>query len=187
MQSKRQQTPVIWEDQVTNKFHVVNNTNGEKVPCNQFGLPLLPFRPGISGEATTKERLRATRTTGAMAWEKSLEQPAKPRPPPIDPSLRKERASTTGRFGAKTSGEIDLYEADKRSRLIKYPEIEEARLEEVEKAKVKIDELHKNYYALQSSQKAAEAGPAKEVEQKKEMRLNRSKQHAYAFTGLYRP
>ena len=54
MQSKRQQTPVIWEDQVTNKFHVVNNTNGEKVPCNQFGLPLLPFRPGISGEATTK-------------------------------------------------------------------------------------------------------------------------------------
>ena len=64
---------------------------------------------------------------------------------------------------------------------------EEARLEEVEKAKFKIDELHKNYYALQSSQKAAEAGPAKEVEQKKEMRLNRSKQHAYAFTGLYRP
>ena len=62
-----------------------------------------------------------------------------------------------------------------------------ARLEEVEKAKFKIDELHKNYYALQSSQKAAEAGPAKEVEQKKEMRLNRSKQHAYAFTGLYRP
>ena len=144
MQSKRQQTPVIWEDQVTNKFHVVNNTNGEKVPCNQFGLPLLPFRPGISGEATTKERLRATRTTGAMAWEKSLEQPAKPRPPPIDPSLRKERASTTGRFGAKTSGEIDLSAADKRSRLIKYPEIEEARLEEVEKAKFKIDELHKN-------------------------------------------
>ena len=70
---------------------------------------------------------------------------------------RRERASTTGRFGAKTSGEIDLYEADKRSRLIKYPEIEEARLEEVEKAKFKIDELHKNYYALQSSQKAAEA------------------------------
>ena len=28
-------------------------------------------------------------------------------------------------------------------------------LEEVEKAKFKIDELHKNYYALQSSQKAA--------------------------------
>ena len=103
--------------------------------------------------------MRATRTTGAMAWEKSLEQPAKPRPPPIDPSLRKERASTTGRFGAKTSGEIDLYEADKRSRLIKYPEIEDARLEEVEKAKFKIDELHKNYYALQSSQKAAGGGP----------------------------
>ena len=33
--------------------------------------------------------------------------------------------------------------------------VEEARLEEVEKAKFKIDELHKNYYALQSSQKAA--------------------------------
>ena len=175
---------MIWEDQVTNKFHVVNNTNGEKVPCNQFGLPLLPFRPGISGER--RQRSGCTRPRDGDGVGEVLEQPAKPQRADR-PSLRKERASTTGRFGAKTSGEIDLYEADKRSRLIKYPEIEEARLEEVEKAKFKIDELHKNYYALQSSQKAAEAGPAKEVEQKKEMRLNRSKQHAYAFTGLYRP
>ena len=65
--------------------------------------------------------------------------------------------------------------------------IQALRLAEVAKARHKIEETHKNYYALQSSQKAAEAGPAKEVEQKKEMRLNRSKQHAYAFTGLYRP
>ena len=57
MQSK---TPVIWEDQVTNKFHVVNNTNGEKVPCNRFGLPLLPFA-GSSGAA-------ACRSGGALRF-----------------------------------------------------------------------------------------------------------------------
>ena len=68
MQSKRQQTPVIWEDQVTNKFHVVNNTNGEKVPCNQFGLPLLPLLAGgvmtLARAAMRSPAIRSAKASG---------------------------------------------------------------------------------------------------------------------------
>ena len=44
-----------------------------------------------------------------VKWEKSLQKKAPPRPPPLAPELLQERVSTTGRFGGKTPGEIDLH------------------------------------------------------------------------------
>ena len=55
--SKRQQQPVIWENQVVGRFHVVNNETGDHIACDPFGKPTPPFHPGITGVADTKERL----------------------------------------------------------------------------------------------------------------------------------
>ena len=53
-----------------------------------------------------------------VKWEKSLQKKAPPRPPPLAPELLQERVSTTGRFGGKTPGEIDLHPSKEYTRAL---------------------------------------------------------------------
>ena len=67
-----------------------------------------------------------------------------------------------------------------------YPELERERLEEEAKARHKIDELHKNYEALQAS---ASANKVTNVEQQvKEIKnISRSEYYSFTATGVFRP
>ena len=47
---------MIWENQVVGTQHVVNNATGDHIACDAFGKPILPFHPGVTGVASTKER-----------------------------------------------------------------------------------------------------------------------------------
>ena len=75
-----------------------------------------PARDGPSRVGSLPRLWRGLLTCLAFAawwqdvkWEKSLQKKAPPRPPPLAPELLQERVSTTGRFGGKTPGEIDLH------------------------------------------------------------------------------
>ena len=68
---------------------------------------------------------------------------------------------------------------------LQYPEREERAREEEAKARRKIEELHKNYFALQAS---TEAGKAPKQKEKREMpQLSRSQYYSFTATGVYRP
>lgn len=66
-----------------------------------------------------------------------------------------------------------------------YPEREERAQEEEARAKHKLDELHKNYYALQASTDAGKAPKPKEKKQPKD--LSKSQYYSFTATGVYRP
>merc|ERR1711871_1040511 len=148
--------PVVWEDLSTGKFHAVNNETGEKVPCDRDGRPLPQFHLRISGIASTKERMKLRLKDTAL--NKSLMEPEPTRPPAPRGSalqaLKEDRVETKGRFYTKLPSEAGLFlKATLQSR-IDHPELEAERLEEEAKARHKIDELHKNYEALQASASA---------------------------------
>ena len=111
-------------------------------------------------------------------------RPPPARPPPLDDHLKRERVSTTNRFGGKISSEIDLYLREKQRQHAQFPEREEARAEEEAKARHKIEELHKNYYALMAS---SDAGVQKPPKKQPEFSLMKSEWYAFTQTGLYRP
>ena len=85
----RQQQPVIWENQTVGSYHVVNNENGDHIACDAFGKPIPPFHPGVTGVASTKERLSLELKD--TVWEKTLQKKAPPRPPVLEPHLLQER------------------------------------------------------------------------------------------------
>lgn len=176
--------PAVWQDMATGRCHAVNNETGEAVPCTITGTPLPQFHKGISGVASTKQRLGLTLKDTALY--KSLQGPPPARPPPLSPRLEGERITTTGRFCAKVPCESELFLQQQLRARRDYPEIENARREEEAKARFKIDELHKNFYALQASTQnggaVAESGSVREVKN-----LSRSEQYTFTATGVYRP
>jgi hypothetical protein len=120
-----------------------------------------------------------------VVWEKTLEKKAPPRPPPLEPHYIAERAETKGRFGGKITSEIDLYLKEKQRQHLQFPEREVARAKEEAAARHKIEELHKNYYALMAS---SDVGVQKEVKKPGEsMNLMRNEWYAFTNTGMYRP
>jgi len=146
--------PIVWEDLATGKFHAINNETGEEVPTDRNGRPLPQFHLGTSGTATTQQR--ANLRLKDVALLKSLCGPEPKRPAALKDAalfrgLREERVETRGRFRTKLAPEAALFLKSQQYMNETYPElVEEAKAEE-EKARGKIEELHKNYYALQAS------------------------------------
>ena len=163
--------------------HIVNNETGDHIPCDAFGKAIPPFHPGITGVADTKERLSLELKD--VAWDKTLQKEAPPRPGPLPNHLLRERVSTTNRFGGSSAGEIDLYLREKQRLLLQFPEREEARAEEEAKARHKVEELHKNYYALMASSDINQKPP--QPKKPKEFSLMKSEWYAFTSTGTYRP
>ena len=178
--------PVVWEDLTTGKFHAVNNETGEKVPCDRNGRPLAQFHLDVSGTATTKERMNLRLKDTAL--NKSLMSEAPPRPQPLRGQklleLKEDRVETKGRFRSKLPNEAGLFVKQQKELRIMYPEIERERLEEEAKARHKIDELHKNYEALQAS---ASANKVTSVEKETKEIKNISRSEYYSFTATVRP
>ena len=68
----------------------------------------------------------------------------------------------------------------------RFPELEAERLEEEAKARHKIEELHKNYEALQASASANKNVVV--VETKKDIKnISRSELYSFTATGVFRP
>ena len=82
--------PVVWEDLTTGKFHAVNNETGEHVECDRNGRPIAQFHHGISGVASTKERLGLRLKD--VALQKSLLLPEQRRPRLARDEQRKNRS-----------------------------------------------------------------------------------------------
>ena len=178
--------PVVWEDLATGKSWMVNNQTGEHVACTADGAPLTFYKPGVSGKATTSMRRRTLEEgDGKVAvWRRYLEQAEPPWPPPPDESLRADRVGTKGRFGTKIPSEIDLFLASQRRQRRMFPErVEAARLEE-ERARQKIDEMHKNFAALAAS---CDVNAPARVKEERHFSLSKHEQWAFTSTGMYRP
>ena len=124
------------------------------------------------------------------ALNKSLlsEEPLRPEPPrgAALQALKEERTETKNRFYTKLPSEAGLFLKHTLQMRIQHPEIEAERLEEEAKARHKIDELHKNYEALQAS---ASANKTTKVEEKVREVKNISRSELYSFTktGVFRP
>lgn len=173
--------PVVFENLVDGTFHAVNNSTGDKVPCDRNGRPLPQFHLGTSGIATTKERKRLNLKDTAL--QKSLQQPP-PERPALPSERDEERVVTKGRFGTGAPREVALFTSQQRELKLRYPEREAAVRAEEAKARHKIEELHKNYYALQAS---TEAGKAPVEKQRKEVQVGKSQYYAFTATGVFRP
>ena len=180
--------PVVWEDLSTGKFHAINNETGEKVPCDRNGRPLAQFHLDISGVASTKERLKLRLKDTAL--NKSLMTPSPTRPEPLRGAsllaLKEDRVETKGRFRTKLPNEAGLFVTQQRRMREAYPELERERLEEEARARHKIEELHKNYEALQASASAGTVtNNAQEVKEIKN--VSRSEYYSFTATGVFRP
>ena len=81
--------------------------------------------------------------------------------------------------------QVELFTAQQRAERARFPEREEARREEEAKARHKIEELHKNYYALQASTEAGKL-PAPKKE-RKQVQLSKSQHYSFTATGVFRP
>jgi hypothetical protein len=177
--------PTVWEDQITSKFHIVDNETGARIPCDRSGTKLLPkFIPGLSGVATTSDRMARLAEVGHMKMPAAA---SGDRPGPLDAELRQQRAVTKGRFGTKHQSEIDLFLHEQRVRREQFPEIEAKAREEEAVARAKIDELHKNYLALAASTKAGNVAKVKEQIDPKTLPMSRSEMWAFTATGGFRP
>ena len=101
-------------------------------------------------------------------------------------ALKEERVGTKGRFYTKLPSEAKIFLKQQLEMRERYPELEAERLEEEAKARHKIDELHKNYAALQQS---ASAGTTKMVQQtEREIKnISRSEHLSFTATGVFRP
>jgi hypothetical protein len=180
--------PVVWEDLNTGKFHAINNETGEKVPCDRDGRPMAQFHLDISGIATTKARLGLRLKDTAL--QKSLlgPEPNRPSPPRGGKllSLKEERVETRGRFRSKLPPEAGLFVKQQLERRVAYPEEEAERLEEEARARHKIEELHKNYAALQASASAGVVNT--KAETKREIKnISKSEFLSFTSTGVFRP
>ena len=112
-------------------------------------------------------------------------RPAVPRGSALQ-AMKEERVETKGRFYTKLSSEAGLFLKHTLQSRIDHPELEAERLEEEAKARHKIDELHKNYEALQAS---ASANKTTKVEEKvREVKnISRSEYYSFTATGVFRP
>ena len=96
-----------------------------------------------------------------------------------------DRVSSKNRFGVKASLEVEHFLKQQKELRLQYPERVERAREEEAKARFKIEELHKNYFALQASNEAGKA-PVKK-EKKAPAQLSRSEYYSFTKTGVYRP
>ena len=101
-------------------------------------------------------------------------------------ALKEERVGTKGRFYTKLPSEAKIFLKQQLEMRERYPELEAERLEEEAKARHKIEELHKNYEALQASASANKNVVV--VETKKDIKnISRSELYSFTATGVFRP
>lgn len=181
--------PVVWEDLSTGKFHAINNETGEKVPCDRNGRPLAQFHLDVSGTASTKERMKLRLKDTAL--NKSLMTPPPPRPQPLRGAallaLKEDRVETKGRFRSKQFPEAALFVKQQIQLREAYPELERERLEEEAKARGKIEELHKNYAALQASATNNTTTTTVEETVREIKNISKSEYYSFTATGVFRP
>lgn len=161
---------------------MVNNETGDHIPCTATGKPILPFHPGITGVASTKKRMGLK--LKEKIHEQSLTKPAPPRPAPLEDEQKLERLSTKGHFNTKPPAEVEQFLHQSAQLREQFPERELAKLEEEAKFRYKVDELHKNYYALQASERA---GIQKKEVKKPNLQLPKGQHYSFTYTGFYRP
>lgn len=181
--------PVVWEDLTTGKFHAVNNETGEKVACTRDGKPLPVFHNGVSGIASTKERSKIRLKDTALNKSLLGPEPTRPKNPRGAElaALKDERVETKGRFYTKLPSEAKIFLKQQLEMRVLYPELEAERLEEEAKARHKIEELHKNYEALQASASANNNALVVEKEKKEIKNISKSEFLSFTSTGVFRP
>lgn len=101
-------------------------------------------------------------------------------------ALKEDRVGTKGRFYSKLPSEAALFLKQQLDLRAQYPELEAERLEEEAKARHKIEELHKNYEALQASASANKTA-AVETKTKDISNVSRSEYYSFTATGVFRP
>jgi hypothetical protein len=187
--------PVVWEDLTTGRFHAINNETGEKVPCDRDGRPMAQFHLDISGTASTKERMKLRLKDTALTKSLQTAAPVRPELPRGEglQKLKEDRVETKGRFRSKCPSEPALFLTQQLLQRELHPEIERERLEEEARARHKIEELHKNYEALQASASAGNTSNAPSKGQEtskrdvKSMSISRSEYYSFTATGVFRP
>ena len=102
-------------------------------------------------------------------------------------ALKEDRVETKGRFYSKLPSESKLFLTQQLQMRITHPELEAERLEEEAKARHKIDELHKNYEALQASASANNNALVVEKEKKVIKNISKSEFLSFTSTGVFRP
>ena len=178
--------PYAWQDLVTGRYHSVNNETGEHVPCDALGNSLPQFHHNVSGVASTKSRMALRLKDTAL--QRSLRGAPPKRPEALDELLLQERVATTGRFATRAPSEAALFVQQQRQRFADYPYILDSMREDEARAKHKIDELHKNYYALQASNEVGKKeAPVPVAEKPAFKNLSRSLAFSFTATGVYRP
>ena len=101
-------------------------------------------------------------------------------------ALKEERVGTKGRFYTQQPSDAKIFLKQQLEMRERYPELEAERLEEEAKARHKIEELHKNYEALQASASANKNVVV--VETKKDIKnISRSELYSFTSTGVFRP
>lgn len=153
------------------------------LPCLARLCPTSSLRP--------KQRAFRSHVPQDTALQKSLLTPEPQRPEALHDeklfrSFKEGRAETKGRFRSKLLPEAQLFLTQQRDLRLRYPEQEALRLEEEAKARHKIEELHKNYYALQASNVAGTT--AQQTTGTKSMKnISRSTYYSFTTTGVFRP
>lgn len=156
--------PVVWEDLTTGKYHAINNDTGELVPVDRDGRPIAQFYLGISGCASTQERTKMRLKDVALLQSLCTAEPPRPaglKDAALLHSMREDRVETRGRFRVKPTPEPLLFLRYQKYFNETYPEVVAAAKAEDDKARRSIEEMHKNYYALQASTAAGVAAVQK--------------------------
>jgi hypothetical protein len=154
----------VWEDLTTGKYHAINNDTGEVVPVDRDGRPIAQFYLGISGCASTQERTKMRLKDVALLQSLCTAEPPRPaglKDAALLRSMREDRVETRGRFRVKPTPEPLLFLRYQKYFNETYPEVVAAAKAEDDKARRSIEEMHKNYYALQASTAAGVAAVQK--------------------------
>ena len=174
----REHLPHVWQDMSTGKYYMVNNDTGQRVPCDQSGKVLRKMIPGVSGIASTETRRQLVKKDAA--WLEFVRKPNPPRPKPLQTANHTERVKTKGRFGIKLPMEAELAFKERYN-----PDREAAEKAKDEAAKLRIEEQHRNYAALASSQKSPSTHVATDM--KRNFRITRAERVSFTSTGVFRP
>jgi len=180
--------PVVWEDLTTGKFHAINNKTGERIEVDRDGRPIAEFHLNVSGVASTKQR--SSLRLKDVELQRSLIGPEPARPAALKDqnlfrTLREDRVETRDRFRTKIAPEAKLFLQSQRYMNATYPEIVEKAKALDDKDRAKIEEMHKNYAALQAST-AAGVAPVAKVNIGATKPISKS-YLSFTSTGVFRP
>lgn len=141
-------TATVWLDMTSGKYSMVNNLNGDRVPCDRYGRTVNHFRKGVSGIADTRTRF-AEHKARAEVLQESMAHMPRSRPPELSDEQRSTRVVTRGRYQLRLPSDAELYMRELRVRKSLFPEdFVETKADLV--FKKNLAEAHANYRALEA-------------------------------------